>query len=102
MKNINNEIEKTLQSWDNIERFEANPFLYTRIEQKIKNLETPPERLNKSWIWQPVLIAVIVVVNFFTIATAFSNNETQSSVYEVIADQYNLSIEDNENGIELY
>jgi hypothetical protein len=60
MKNINTEVEKTLQSWDNIERFEANPFLYTRLEQEIKNLEIPP-KVNRIWFWQPLLVAVILV-----------------------------------------
>lgn len=103
MKDINNKVEKTLQSWDNIERFEANPFLYTRIEQKIKNLEQPPPKTNWSWIWQPLLVTVLVTVNFFTIATALSSSDTESqSVYEVIADQYGLSDESSESVIELY
>lgn len=39
MKNIDEEIEKTLESWNNVKRFEANPFLYALIEQRIKNLD---------------------------------------------------------------
>jgi hypothetical protein len=101
MKNINKEVEKTLQSWDNIERLEANPFLYTRIEQKIKNLEAPPERNSWAWVWQPLLVAVIVAVNFFTIATAFSSNEKQT-VYDAIADQYNISSDGETNYEQLY
>lgn len=100
MKDINKEVEKTLRSWDNIKRFESNPFLYTQIEQKIKDLETPPQKSSLIWIWQPVLVAVLVAINFFTIATAFSSSEIQSqSAYEVIVDQYNLSIDNNENEI---
>jgi len=100
MKNINKEVEKTLQSWDNVERFEANPFLYTRIEQKIKNLDAPPERYSWTWVWQPLLVAVIVAVNFFTIATAFNSNEKQS-VYDTIAEQYNIST-DTKSTFDLY
>jgi hypothetical protein len=101
MKNINTEVEKTLQSWDNIERFEANPFLYTRLEQEIKNLEIPP-KVNRIWFWQPLLMAVILVLNFFTIVTAL-NSETNESqtVYDAIAEQYNLST-DSETNFELY
>ncbi|MFT5834073.1 MAG: hypothetical protein ACI97N_001707 [Cognaticolwellia sp.] len=101
MKNINTEVEKTLQSWDNIERFEANPFLYTRLEQEIKNLEIPP-KVNRIWFWQPLLVAVILVLNFFTIVTAL-NSETNESqtVYDAIAEQYNLST-DSETNFELY
>jgi hypothetical protein len=101
MKNINTEVEKTLQSWDNIERFEANPFLYTRLEQEIKNLEISP-KVNRIWFWQPLLVAVILVLNFFTIVTAL-NSETNESqtVYDAIAEQYNLST-DSETNFELY
>lgn len=100
MKNINEEVEKTMRSWDKIKRFESNPFLYTRIEQEIKNLENPP-RKKISWIWQPIMVSLLVVINFFTITTALSNSETESA-YEVIADQYNLSIEDRESLIMNY
>lgn len=41
MKSINKEIEKTLQSWDNVERFKPRS-LYFQIEQKIRDLESPP------------------------------------------------------------
>jgi hypothetical protein len=96
MKNINTEIEKTLQSWDNIKRLEANPFVYTRIEQKIKNLDAPPEKHSWVWVWQPLLVAVIIAMNFFTIATAFNSNEKQS-VYDSIAEQYNISTDTKNN-----
>ena len=101
MKNIDKEIEKTLQSWDNVERFEANPFLFTRLEQEIKNLEKPRE-VNRTWFWQPLLVAAILILNFFTIATALSSdtNENQT-VYDVIAEQYNLTT-DSETTFELY
>ena len=103
MKDINKEIEKTLQSWDNIERYEANPFLYTRLEQTIKRSNIPPQRTNWRWVWQPVMVTALVVLNFFTIATAFNSSDSQSkSVYETIADQYNLSSENDESIIELY
>jgi hypothetical protein len=99
MKDINKEIEKTLQSWDNIERLEANPFLYTRIEQKIKALETP-RQTNRVWYWQPLLVAALVILNFFTIATALNSSKNQS-VYDTIAEQYNIST-DTENTFNFY
>jgi len=89
MKDINKEIEKTLQSWDDVKRSEANPFLYTRIEQKIEDLETPWQT-NRVWYWQLLLVAGLVIFNLFTIATALSSNENQS-VYDTVAEQYNIS-----------
>ena len=38
MKSINEEIEKTLESWDNVKRFKPRS-LYLQIEQKIRDLE---------------------------------------------------------------
>ncbi len=93
MKKNSTKVEKTLKSWDDIERFEANPFLYTRIEQKIKNSQISIVPVWQ-WIWQPTLVVVLIVFNCFTIATAFSNNN-QKTVYETIASEYNLSVKDN-------
>lgn len=93
MKDINKEVLKTLESWDNLERYEGNPFLYTRIEQQIRNLEAPKAKMR--WTWQPILVAVLVAINMFTIATALVNQS--DSIYDDIASQYNLSIEESES-----
>jgi hypothetical protein len=64
-------------------------------------LQIPP-KVNRIWFWQPLLMAVILVLNFFTIVTAL-NSETNESqtVYDAIAEQYNLST-DSETNFELY
>ncbi len=91
MKDINNEVLKTLESWDKIERYEGNPFLYTRIEQEIKNINAPKTKTH--WTWQPIVIAVLVAVNVFTIATALTSQS--DTIYDDIATQYNLNPEDS-------
>lgn len=103
MNNINKKIEETLDSWDNIEKFQATPFLYTRIEQQIKNIEAPPQKMTWNWVWQPLLVAMLVVLNFFTISTALDSNESSNqSVYDVMAEQYNISTDNDNTILELY
>jgi hypothetical protein len=93
MKDINNEIEKTLGSWDKLERYEGNPFLYTRIEQNIQNLNEPVIKIR--WTWQPILVAVLVLFNVFTIATVLVSQS--DTIYDDIASQYNLTVDETVN-----
>jgi hypothetical protein len=93
MKDINKEVQKTLESWDKPERYEGNPFLYTRIEEEIRRANEPKTRMN--WTWQPILVAVLIAVNVFTIATALVNQS--DAIYDDIASQYDLKVEDEVN-----
>lgn len=93
MKDINTEVQKTLESWDQPERYGGNPFLYTRIEEEIRKASEPKIKMN--WTWQPILVAVLVAVNVFTIATALVNQS--DSIYDDIASQYDLKVEEEGN-----
>lgn len=93
MKDINKEVEQTLGSWDHLERYEGNPFLYTRIEEEIRKANEPKTKMR--WTWQPILAAVLIAVNVFTIATALTTQNT--AIYDDIAAQYNLTVENEVN-----
>lgn len=90
MKDINNEVEKTLGSWDEPERYEGNPFLYTRIEQEIQNSKKSKTKVR--WTWQPILVVGLVIFNVFTIATALVSQS--DTIYDDIASQYNLTVDE--------
>lgn len=91
MKNINKEVQMTLESWDNIERYEGNPFLYTRIEQQLRNRKEKKTKMT----WQPILVAVLVLFNLFTIATVLTSQN--NTIYDDIATQYDLKSEESVN-----
>lgn len=93
MKDINKEVQKTLESWDQTERYEGNPFLYTRIEEAIRKANEP--KIKMKWTWQPILVAVLIAVNVFTIATALVNQS--DAIYDDIASQYDLKVEEEGN-----
>ena len=60
---IQQEIEKTLQSLDGIQRAEANPFLFTRIQARMKKQRSSGWERTFSFISRPVVaLAVLVIV----------------------------------------
>jgi hypothetical protein len=98
MKNIENMIEDTLNSLDGVQRAAANPYLYTRIEQRLKNRYEPASYQRKL---MPVLAVALVLfiglnaVSYFKMnnsnSTSGSNNSGRG--IENFANEYNLSEE---------
>jgi hypothetical protein len=91
--NSEKRINEVMKSLDGIQRAEAGPFLYTRIQSRIKDsvAEYTPARL----IWLAAAsLALLFVLNFSAIRHAVSGSENTS--IESIASGYNLM---NENSI---
>jgi len=63
--NIQKEVEKTLQSIDQISRAAANPFLFTRIKAKMQRESNVWERI-VSFVTKPAIAVVVLVVIFVT------------------------------------
>ncbi|MFT5168562.1 MAG: hypothetical protein ACI8P3_003806 [Saprospiraceae bacterium] len=79
------EKDKTFQSLQRIKKVAAPPFLYTRIEQKIKNLQTP--KVAWSWVLSGSLSFCLLV--YFNISLVHSSLNTGAS-----ANDLELLIED--------
>ena len=99
MKNIQQLVDETLNSLDAVERAEANPFLYTKIEQRLKNRYEPSGSYQRKLM--PVLAVALVlfisvnVVSYFKVSTTdvSSTSKSASSGIENFANEYNLSEE---------
>jgi hypothetical protein len=99
MKNIQQLVDETLNSLDGVQRAEANPFLYTKIEQKLKNRYEPSASYQRKLM--PVLAVALVlfislnVVSYFKVSTNDSNATSVKSGNEIenFANEYNLSEE---------
>jgi hypothetical protein len=98
MNNIEELVGNTLKSLDGVERAAANPFLYTRIKQRMKNrYEGAPSYQKKL---MPVLAIALVffislnVVSFYKVNTKDTSAANSSSgSIENFANEYNLSEE---------
>jgi len=97
---IEAEVEKTLKSLDNISRAQANPFLFTRIRQKMMKEEAIWGKV-AGYISRPafavVTICFVVLINAWILFN--ENNEDvmdgpaqQQQALSEVSEQYNLAI----------
>lgn len=83
-------IEDILRSLDGLQRAEANPFLATKICNRLQ--QTPV--MSRAWSWRLALVmTVIVLLNMITIRH-FYYAGTKESKAETIAREYAISIND--------
>jgi hypothetical protein len=63
-KNIDRNVEETLESLEGIQRAAASPFLFTRIEARLKETTA---RVPRSWAWGfTSALLVIAALNLWT------------------------------------
>lgn len=89
-KSIQEEIDKTMASLDHLNPVEGNPFLFTRIEERLEYLE--PVRTARIPRWQLSLAGVLIVINSIAILnTYFSRMErNRAALLEDIAQEYGI------------
>ena len=81
-KKIEEEVQKTFESFGQAERLNANPFFYTQLMARIDNLQSKKHKY-QDWelagkVLKPALLLVLIALNFFS-ATLFFQNPTQDS-----------------------
>jgi len=92
---IQQEIEQTLQCLDGVKRAEANPFLFTRIKDRMAKKDSPWER-TFSFISKPAIAMAIVLlvmtVNGWALLGSGSNDNTigDSANVSELANEYNV------------
>ena len=95
---IQEQVDKTMQSLDQVGRATANPFLYTRVQARLNALKNPWERA-LGIISQPVVaIAMVIVVllaNAWIVYQGSGENDPATSVTATTteeADSYGLAV----------
>ena len=76
---INNEVEKTLQSLDGLQRAQANPFLYTRIRAKLEQRENSSWEKVFSFVNRPVVALAILFTVILVNSLIVFNNKKQDA-----------------------
>ena len=90
-KDLHSRIEETLNSLDDMQRAEANPYLYSKIRNQLQGQK---EFIPKALAWRMIMALVIVaLVNVFTIRH-FSSQSTSSDKNgaELVANEYAIEI----------
>ncbi len=96
---IKREIEKTLSQFENVKPLEPNPFLYTRIQQRLN--EQKKVSFSLTGILKPALFTVLFSINIITVFwyTNSSNSAIQSnsseSLVEIFSSDFNLASDDS-------
>ena len=75
---IQEEVRKTMESLDHFQPLEGNPYLYTRIKQRMENQTTAPFAPLLSW-WQPLAFTLLLS---FEIVSWYSFNSVGSTSTE--------------------
>ena len=76
--NIQNEINKTLQSLEGVKRAEANPFLFTRLQARMQSSESLVGKII-SFISRPVIaIAILILVMAVNAWSVFNSGTTDN------------------------
>jgi hypothetical protein len=95
-KRIQEEVEKTLESLDGIERAGSNPYLFTRIKARLEKEEKSFWSMALTFISRPsVAVPAIVLTILINTAIFFEFRservQTPQDEEQVFAGEYNLS-----------
>ena len=91
-EHLHTKIDDTINSLNGINRAEANPFLYSKI---MNRMQTVNEFVPKKLAWRMVMaLAVVALVNVFTIShfTSSSSKTENSNGAKLVANEYSISL----------
>ena len=93
---IQQEVDKTLNSLEGIQRATANPYLFTRIKASLQKEEKSYWTKAFIFISKPAVAVTAVVIAIFINAAVFfesgtKTNQTSQESEQLFASEYNLS-----------
>ena len=100
--NIDQEVQKTMESIDQIQRVEGNPFLYTRLQEKLRQeAEGDVVTIHTRFpVWQMAMVVVLLFVNGFALMQSGyfdESTETATTNIDQFADEYALIASEEED-----
>ena len=100
--NIDQEVQKTMESIDQIQRVEGNPFLYTRLQEELRQeAEGDVVTIRTRFpIWQMAMVVGLLFINGFALMQSGyfgETNETASTSMDEFADEYALTSNEAED-----
>lgn len=95
---IDKEVQKTMDSIDQIERVEGNPFLYTRLQERLKQQGEAKVITTHSRIpvWQIAMVSILFLINGIVLQqSGYFESEnsvaSEDATLENFADEYALT-----------
>jgi len=91
MKDIEKEIEKTLNSFDENKAVKVKPYFYTRLTAR---MEVNNTQTNISLKWSIAALVLIVLVNLVSLLSIPAETEEEFDPIEMMASEYSLTNSD--------
>lgn len=89
MKNANEEIEKTLNSLNDLQKADASPFLYEKVMARLEKGEAAVISITPRLIWQvAAALALLVALNVFVLTRTATNESKQTAENNPLATEY--------------
>ena len=93
-KNLQEEIERTMQSIDGLEKLKPNPFMFQRVQARIE--EEANEKLPILRVNYLVMLLIIVLLNVLTLVYFYKDassakNSVKSKNIQSISKEYNIN-----------
>jgi hypothetical protein len=90
VRNIESEIEKTLQSLDTFTKVRSDAFFYTRLKARMDN---PKEALFIRWFFEtpylkPALLVLFLSINILTLVSWLNTNAIQNQATTTVTDSF--------------
>ncbi|MFN7118160.1 MAG: hypothetical protein ACK4TA_15275 [Saprospiraceae bacterium] len=95
-RQIEEEVQRTLASLDQLERAQANPYLATRVLARWESAQEEAAQTRGAWRWQWALVVVLLIVNCWAILPKWVNFNAREDYLNSVADDYNYSTVVNE------
>ena len=93
-KNIQEKVEQAFKSIEDLERAKANPFLFTRIEQRMRS--RAQLQLYGSWMYKLAMVLILfIAINVYSYSKLWDSStlkasSSQSTDIDAFAKEYGL------------
>ncbi len=101
------ELKASLATIETEKQIETNPFFYTRLEQRIENLEEAKESFSYKRVLQPILAGLLILIsinvgiyignNFSFINLATNSEESRNNNVNAYSEEFDLAYFDIDN-----
>lgn len=88
---IRQEARRTLEMLDQLQRVESNPYLNTRILARWQREQESSVKISNAWKWQLALVAVLLLINLWTILPKWVNTDARTDYLNSLADDYGIN-----------
>jgi hypothetical protein len=92
---VEQKVDRAMQSLDGLAPAEANPYLYTRIQQRLQNKQQSGSFSSMMFRLAVVLI-IFIAINVFTFEKFSANTGSSKTTIESFATDYDLQVANDE------